>query len=152
MAENDSPVTIDMTEEPKDGEQIKPAKVKNVSVLIGDRTVPLRLTMRGIIQIEEEMDMDVEELRAALNNLKKKNTRMVIRALVILGNEGLRMKGEEANLTEEELIEKIPVHNRLLYRVGALATISKGMFMETDDSEEEKQDVVLNEILKKNTD
>ena len=152
MAEKESPVTVEMTEEPKENEE-KPAKpkIKNVSVLIGERTVPLRLTTPGIIQIEEDLDMDIEELRETMNNLKKKNTRLMIKTLRILGNEGLRLKGEAPDLTDEELMDKIPAHNILLYRVGVLAAIAKGMFMETDDSEEEKQDVVLNEILKKNT-
>ena len=125
MAEKESPVTVEMTEEPKENEE-KPAKpkIKNVSVLIGERTVPLRLTTPGIIQIEEDLDMDIEELRETMNNLKKKNTRLMIKTLRILGNEGLRLKGEAPDLTDEELMDKIPAHNLLLYRVVVLAAIA----------------------------
>ena len=145
-------VTIDMDNVPAEGTQeTKPLSIKNVSVRIGERIVPLRLTMRGIVQIEDELDMDIEEARTKLNELKKKDTKMMISILRILGNEGLRLKGETADLTDEVIMDSVSPYERDIYRIGALAAVTKGMFMETDNSYEEKQDVVLNEILKKNT-
>ena len=145
-------VTIDMDKVPAEGTQeTKPLSIKNVSVRIGERIVPLRLTMRGIVQIEDELDMDIEEARTKLNELKKKDTKMMISILRILGNEGLRLKGETADLTDEVIMDSVSPYERNIYRIGALAAVTKGMFMETDNSYEEKQDVVLNEILKKNT-
>ena len=145
-------VTIDMDNVPAEGTQeTKPLSIKNVSVRIGERIVPLRLTMRGIVQIEDELDMDIEEARTKLNELKKKDTKMMISILRILGNEGLRLKGETADLTDEVIMDSVSPYERNIYRIGALAAVTKGMFMETDNSYEEKQDVVLNEILKKNT-
>lgn len=126
-------------------------KIKNVSIEIEGRKIPLRYTTRGLIAVEEELDMDAGELQDALNNLKKKNTRKVISVLRILGNEGLRLAGETPDLTDEYLTDHISMSEIMLYRVGALAAVSKGMMMETDHTDEEKQDVVLNEILKKNT-
>ena len=146
--EKESPVTVELVE--KDGEQ-QPPKIRNVAVEIAGRKVPLRLTTRAVIRIEEEMDMDVEELRQALNELKKKNTRAVVQSIRILGNEGLRLAGETADLTDDAVMDAVTPRERVLYRVAALAAITKGMYMETDTSYEEKQDVVLNEILKKNT-
>jgi hypothetical protein len=76
---------------------------------------------------------------------------MMITVLRILGNEGLRLKGEEQDLTDEKIMDSITPYERDIYRVGAVAAVTKGMYMETDNSYDEKQDVVLNEILKKNT-
>ena len=135
------------TEEGGDG---KP-KIKNVSIEIEGRKIPLRYTTRGLIAIEDELNMDASELQDALNNMRKKNTRKVVSILRILGNEGLRLAGEKPDLTDEYMMDHIGMNELLLYRVGALAAVMKGMMMETDHTDEEKQDVVLNEILKKNT-
>ena len=126
-------------------------KIKNVSVEIEGRKIPLRYTTRGLIAIEDELNMDASELQDALNNMRKKNTRKVVSILRILGNEGLRLAGETPDLTDEYLLDHIGMNELILYRVGALAAVAKGMLMETDHTDEEKQDVVLNEILKKNT-
>ena len=141
------------TKKERENQEGKPPRIKNVSVMIGGRKVPLRLTTRGAIRIEEDMEMDPEELRQALNT-SRKNTRLLIKALVILGNEGLRLAGGKADLTEDTVADAIPpnMEEMVLYRVAALAAVTKGLWMETDTSFDEKQDVVLNEILKKNTD
>ena len=144
-------VVIDIAEQPEADQGGKPVRIKNVSVQICGKTVPLRLTMRGVIQIEEELDMDPDEVRTKLSEPRKKNTKMMITVLRILGNEGLRLKGEEQDLTDEKIMDSITPYERDIYRVGAVAAVTKGIYMETDNSYDEKQDVVLNEILKKNT-
>lgn len=143
-----SPVTVDVDAT----EEGKAPEIKNVSIEIEGRKIPLRYTTTAMVAIEEEMDMTGEELRDELNNLKKKNTKKTITAIRILGNEGLRLAGEKADLTDEYLMDRINPREVLLYRVGVMAAILKGMLMETDHTDEEKQDVVLNEILKKNSD
>lgn len=144
---NIAPVTVDVNT-PEEG---KAPEIKNVTIEIEGRRIPLRYTTTAMIAIEEEMDMTGEELREELNQLKKKNTKKTITALRILGNEGLRLAGEKPDLTDEYLLDRINPREVLLYRVGVMAAILKGMLMETDHTDEEKQDVVLNEILKKNS-
>ena len=150
--EENKPVNVEMSEgkEKVNGTKERP-RIKNVSANIDGRKVPLRMTTRAVIEIEEELDMTPDELLNALNELKRKNTRMVIKTLRILGNEGLRISGGEPDLTDDMLIEKIKSTELVMYRVGCIAAVEKGMFMETDDTSEKEQDVVLNEILKKNT-
>ena len=142
------PVNVEMTDTKKEEKPM----IKNVSANIDGQTVPLRLTTTAVVEIEEEMDMTPDELLNALNEMKRKNTRTVIKTLRILGNEGLRISGKEPYLTDDMLIKAVKPTELVMFRVGCIAAITKGMYMETDDSNEKEQDLVLNEILKKNTD
>lgn len=144
-------VVIDIAEQPEEEQETKPIRIKNVSVQICGKNVPLRLTMRGVVQIEEELDMDPDEVRTKLSEPRKKNTKMMVTVLRILGNDGLRLKGEAQDLTDEMIMDSMTPFEREIYRVGVVAAVTKGLYMETDNSYDEKQDVVLNEILKKNT-
>jgi hypothetical protein len=146
----DNVILIEMAEEPREenGETI-PGKVKCVHVWIGGRVIPLRYTTAAQEKFDEEMDMDFYTLQDKLNK-DKKSTRVTVRTIRILGNEGLRLAGETADLTDDWLKDHIPPAKIIDYRLAALAALVSGWYMETDNSYEEKQDVVLNEIRKKN--
>ena len=148
--DRDNVIHIDMAEEPREenGETI-PGKVRGVQAWIGGRVIPLRYTTAAQEQVEEEMDMDFYELQNKLNK-DRKSTRATVRAIRIMGNEGLRLAGEPADLTDDWIRSHMAPAKIIDYRLGALAALVAGWYMETDNSYEEKQDVVLNEIRKKN--
>lgn len=150
MSEKKAPTLIDVDEN-TDVRKITPAKFRNVSLILGGRKVPLRYTTQAQIAIEEELDMSAEELTDALRD-KKLKTKKLATVIRILGNEGLRLAGIQNNLTDETVIGSFAPGGMTMAGVGALTMVLKGLWMETDHSYEEEQDVVLNEILKKNTD
>ena len=58
--------------------------------------------------------------------------------------------GEAPDLTDDWLRENMKPAEIINYRLAALAATVAGWQMETDHSDEEEQDEVLNEIRKKN--
>ena len=67
-----------------------------------------------------------------------------------MGNEGLRLAGEEPDLTDEWLTDRMKPSEMLDYRIAVMGALVEGWAMETDTSAEEEQDVTLNELRKKN--
>lgn len=123
--------------------------VNNMAVKIGGRDIPLVYNMRTHVQVQEEMGTDFYELLDQVNK-GRKNTKTVISALRIMGNEGLRLAGEKPDLTEDWLLDNMePVHEKG-YRFFVLGALIDGWKMETDNSDEVEQDETLNEIRKKN--
>ena len=118
----------------------------NVTINIGERTIPLRFRMNQFIEIEEEVG-NLSELKDLL--LKGKNRiRNVISVIRILGNAGLKHAGEEPDLTDDWLRENMDPHALLAYQVAVIGCMSKET--ESQAAAEEKQDtardVVLDEI------
>lgn len=146
-----APVSIDLKEkameEAEKKEEVTPDLIRNVSVNIGGRDIPLRYTMRVQLQIEEELGMDFSEINDRLKG--KKNTRVVIGLIRLLGNAGLKNAGQAADLTDDWLIDHIKPGFTTTYRIAAMAAVTAGWFMESDQGEKE-QDDVLAEIRKKN--
>ena len=118
-------------------------------IRVGEREIPLIYNMRTHVRVEEEMGADFYELLDKVNK-GKRNAKTVIEAIRIMGNEGLRICGEEPDLTTEWLMDNMHPANEIGYRVAVLGALVSGWRMETDNSEEEEQDVTLNEIRKKN--
>jgi len=144
-----SPVNIELKEQAKDQPGgILPNMIHRVSVNIGGREIPLKYDMRVQIQIESEMDMDCNELMDQLRK-SRKISGVVIHALRILGNEGLKAAGEDADLTEDWLLENIPPLYIKAHRAALMAAITASWFMETDSSSEGERDLGLEEIRKK---
>ena len=79
--------------------EITPGMIRRVTITVGKREIPLRYTLRTQVQMEEELEKDYTELMEALR--KRKTTALVVRLLRILGNEGLKWAGQEADLTDE---------------------------------------------------
>ena len=144
-------VIIEMAEEPviENGKIIIPGKVKSAAVKIGGRVIPLRYGMTVQEQVDEELEMDFYELQGKLDK-GKRNTRETVKIIRMMGNDGLRKAGEAADLTDEWLRENMHPAEIINYRMAALAAMTAGWHMETDNSQEEEQDEVLNEIRKKN--
>ena len=142
---------IKMATEPiiENGKIIIPGKVKSAAVKIGGRVIPLRYGMRVQEQVEDELDMDFYELQTKLDK-GKRATKETIKIIRMMGNEGLRVAGEAPDLTDDWLRDNMQPSEIIYYRVAALAATTAGWQMETDHSDEEEQDEVLNEIRKKN--
>ena len=149
MDEYTSPAKIELEEAQENAAPEAPRRVRSVTVKIGGRDIPLKYDMRVQLQIEEELEMDYYELQENLNK-KKRNTGVIMRAIRLMGNEGLRAEGKEPDLTAEWLEEQMRPAYTTDYRIAALGALVAGWYMETDNSYEKKQDVVLNEIRKKN--
>lgn len=144
-------VIIEMAKDPviEDGKIIIPGKVKSAAVRIGGRVIPLRYGMAVQEQVDEELEMDFYELQAKLDK-GKRNTKETIKIIRMMGNDGLRKAGQAEDLTDEWLRDNMQPSEIINYRIAALAAMTAGWQMETDNSAEEEQDVTLNEIRKKN--
>lgn len=143
-----NPVNIELKNQTdQDIKEILPNMIRGVTVTIAGRDIPLRYDMRSQMQIEEELDMDCNELMDKLKQ-KKKTSRIVMDCVRVLGNEGLRHAGQDADLTAEWLEEHITPARVNLYRVALQAAITASWFMETEDPDRER-DETLEEIRKK---
>lgn len=146
-----APVSIDLKERAEEAaeknEPITPDLIRQVSVNIGGRDIPLRYTMRVQLEIEEELGLDFSEINDKIKG--KKNTRTVIGLIRLMGNAGLKHAGQEPDLTDDWLIDHIKPGYTTSYRIAVMGAVTAGWFMESDQGEKE-QDDVLAEIRKKN--
>lgn len=121
----------------------------NITLKIGERTIPLRFRMNQFIEIEEQIG-NLSEVRDMI--LKGRNRlRNIIRMIEILGNAGLKAAGEEADLTQEWLTENMDPHALMAYQLGVVACLSKESESEAakEESEQKERDLVLEEIEQK---
>lgn len=120
--------------------------MENIAVKIGEREIPLRFTMREFIQIEEQIG-NLGEVREMILSGKKR-ARNLVDAIRILGNGGLRHKGEKDDLTEEWLMENMDPHALMGYQLLVLACLTKEGESQAakEESEEKDRDLVLEEI------
>lgn len=126
-----------------------PEAIRNISVNIGGRDLRLVYDMRVQLKAETELDVDFTELNDRLGK-QKKNSRTVIGIIRLMANEALRIEGKPEDVTEEWLTDHMLPGYMTGYRIAAMAAVTAGWFMETDNSYNEEQDVTLNEIRKKN--
>ncbi len=151
MQERKAPASIDLTEKAKDEsvKEILPEMIRNIRVNIGGRDLRLVYDMRVQLQAEQELDIDFSELNERLGK-QKKNSVLVMKVIRLMANEALRIAGEPADITDEWLMDHMQPGYMTGYRIAAMAAVTAGWFMETDNSYNEEQDVTLNEIRKKN--
>lgn len=121
----------------------------NITINIGERTIPLRFRMNQFIEIEEEIG-NLGEIKELL--LKGKNrVRNTVSVIRILGNAGLKHAGEEADLTDEWLKDNMDPHALLAYQVAVIGCMSKETESQAaaEEKQDEARDVVLDEINEK---
>lgn len=146
--EKDPRVKIEVTDsQDLDGEEIAPSAIRGVTVQIGGRDIPLVYNMRVQLAAEHELELDFTDLQEALTK-KKCSSRTVISALRLMGNEGLRKAGQNADLTEDWLTDHIVPIYMASYRVATLGALTRGWFMENE--QETDNDPILAEVRKKN--
>jgi len=118
----------------------------NITVKIGERTIPLRFRMNQFIEIEEEIG-NLGEIKELL--LKgKSRVRNTVSMIRIMGNAGLKHAGEEPDLTDEWLMENMDPHGLLAYQVAVIGCMSKETESQAaaEEKQDEARDVVLDEI------
>ena len=118
----------------------------NITLKIGERTIPLRFRMNQFIDIEEQVG-NLGEVREMI--LKGRNRlRNLVTVIRILGNAGLAREGREADLTEEWLKENMDPHALMAYQLAVIACLSKESESEAakEESEVKERDLVLEEI------
>lgn len=151
MQERKAPVSIDLTEKANNEEtkEILPEMIRNITVNIGGRELRLVYNMRVQLQAEQELDIDFSELNERLGK-QKKNSILVLKVIRLMANEALRLAGKPEDITDEWLTDHMQPGYMTGYRIAAMAAVTAGWFMETDNSWNEEQDETLNEIRKKN--
>jgi hypothetical protein len=118
----------------------------NITLKIGERTIPLRFKMNQFIEIEENVGNlgEVKELILRGRN----RLRNMIKVIKIMGNAGLKHAGEDADLTEEWLTENMDPHALLAYQIAVMACLTKEGESQAakEETEEKERDLVLEEI------
>ena len=115
------------------------------TVEIGGRVIPLKYTVRELADMEEAigtMDQFRDLILAG-----RKRLRNMASAIRIMGNAGLKDAGEEANLTDDNVLDSMETNKIQAYQIAILAAFTGGWKMETE--EEKEHDVVLEEIERK---
>ena len=120
--------------------------MENITLKIGDRTIPLRFKMNQFAEIEEEVG-NLGEVREMILNGKQR-IRNLMKVIRILGNAGLKHAGEKDDLTEEWLNEYMDPHALLGYQLGVLACLSRESESQAaaEENESKERDLVLEEI------
>ena len=120
--------------------------MENISIKIGERSIPLRFRMNQFIEIEEEVG-NLGEVRELI--LKgKQRLRNLITVIRILGNAGLKAAEEKDDLTDEWLKENMDPHALMAYQLAVIACMSKESKSEAakEETENKERDLVLEEI------
>ena len=123
--------------------------MEDITVKIGERTIPLKFTMKQFIMIEEEIGNLGEVKELILNG--KKRLRNMIGVIRILGNAGLKHAGEEADLTDEWLTENMNPYALRGYQIAVLACLTRDGESEAvkEQQENKERDLVMEEIQEK---
>lgn len=123
--------------------------MKNVTIKIGDREIPLAFTMEEFIEIEENIGY-MGEVRELLIKGKQR-LRNLVSAIRILGNSGLKEAGEKPDLTDEWLKKNMDPHAVMAYQLAVLASMAQDSESEAakEESENKERDLVLEEIEQK---
>ena len=121
----------------------------NITINIGDRTIPLRFRMNQFMEIEEEVGYlgDIKDLLLK-GKQRVRNTISVIR---ILGNAGLAHEGKEPDLTDEWLKENMEPHALMAYQIAVIGCMSKESESQAaaEEKKDEARDLVLDQINEK---
>ena len=120
--------------------------MENISIKIGERSIPLRFRMNQFIEIEEEVG-NLGEVRELI--LKgKQRLRNLITVIRILVNAGLKAAEEKDDLTDEWLKENMDPHALMAYQLAVIACMSKESKSEAakEETENKERDLVLEEI------
>ena len=115
------------------------------TVEIGGRVIPLKYTMRELADMEEQIGT-MDQFRDLILEGRKRLRNMAA-AIRSMGNAGLKDAGEEADLTDDGVLDAMDPNKMKAYQIAVLAAFTGGWTMETE--EEQEHDVVLEEIERK---
>ena len=119
--------------------------MEKYSVKIAERTIPLRYTMRELADMEEAIGT-MDNFRDLI--LKgKRRLRNMAAAIRIMGNSGLKKAGENADLSDDWLLDHMDPGKLKGYQIAVLGAFTDGFQMESQ--EERERDLVLEELERK---
>ena len=120
--------------------------MENITIVIGEREIPLRFRMNQFMEIEETVG-NLGDLRELLLRGKQR-IRNLIAVIRILGNAGLKHTGQEADLTDEWLKDNMDPHLLIGYQAAVLGCLSKESETEAkaEKDENKARDIGLEEI------
>ena len=131
-----------------------------VTINLKGREIPLLYTTWEMKEIQEDI-APIEKAIQLVNGVnpddKKDRSRIggkdQLKALGaflrILGNEGLRLQGQEQNLTDREVLSWIKPYEILIAVNACMEEMGKGMHSEIPAKDEGPVDVTLEEMKKK---
>ena len=118
----------------------------NITLKIGERTIPLRFKMNQFRDIEEEIGNlgEIQELIFDGN----KRVRNVVAVIRIMGNAGLAFVGQKPDLTNEWLMENMSPFEITDYQNAIMACMAKDGQSQAikEENENKERDLVLEEI------
>lgn len=124
-----------------------------ISVKIAGRQIPLVFDLRSWMQMEQEVCVlaRVDEiLKYKAEERTCKNLSEIVSLVKIFGNEGLKIDGQEADLTDEWLTEHIRPYQVAAIRIALMGVMGEGFASEQLKKDEgAERDLVLEEINKK---
>lgn len=126
-----------------------------VSIKIAGREIPLLFNLRSWMQMEEEVCVlaRVDDiLKYNSEERTCRNLSEIVSLVRIFGNEGLRKSGQEADLTDDWLIEHIRPAQMVNIRIALMGVMGEGFASEQLKKDEgAERDLVLEEINQKKT-
>ena len=123
--------------------------MEGITVIIGERKIPLRFRMDQFIEIEETIGNLGEAKELIMKG--KKRLRNLVTMIRILGNAGLKAAGEKPDLTDESLKENMNPHALIAYQAVVLGCLTKESISQAaqENNENTERDLVLEEINEK---
>ena len=120
--------------------------MEEITINIGERTIPLRFRMNQFIEIEEKIGNLGEVKEMILKG--KQRLRNIITVIRILGNAGLKAAGEKDDLTDDWLKENMDPHALLAYQMAVIACLIKESKSQAakEETEDKERDLALEEI------
>ena len=119
--------------------------MEKYSVVVEDREIPLRYTLRELSAMEEAigtMDNFRELILQGQNRLRN-----MVAAIRIMGNGALAKEGKKAVLTDEWLLDHLDPHQMKTYQIAVLGAFTDGF--RTEHKQEGDRDLVLEELERK---
>jgi hypothetical protein len=134
-----------------------------MDIKIGEREIPMLMTVAEMAEIQEEIGCTVGQLRDEVFGIEinfdaekeedqihfgivedGKKIRKFAKLIRILGNAGLEEAGKEPDLTDKWILRHMKPGMLMAYVVGVTAIINAAMQIETA---EEKQNAPVDEVL-----
>lgn len=121
----------------------------NITLKIGERTIPLRFRMNQFADIEEEIG-NLGEIQELIFEGKKR-IRNITSCIRIMGNAGLKAAGQKPDLTNDWLLENMDHFKLAEYQLAIVNCMKKDNKSQAknEESEEKERDLVLEEIEQK---
>lgn len=124
-----------------------------VSIKIAGREIPLIFDLRSWMQMEKEVCVlaRVDDiLKYKTEERTCRNLSDIVSLVRIFGNEGLKKSDQEADLTDDWLIEHIKPNQMVTIRIALMGVMGVGFASEQIKKDEGgERDLVLEEINKK---